>query len=189
MKKFIMLVVLAVGMVTPASSQTIFVGLRDNHYARVGLEEKHGFGAMLEHTAFSTKFKLQSVNVRLGYSHAWTRLKVDAGLYGGTQYRNGYKRAGVVGGMTYSPLSWLKLKGAVMYNYDTFYKSDVCFSTAASLRLFKYACLETGYTDMPEFRQREKRVNCGLRFEEGIFGCILIFPFPWIIREITCVCW
>lgn len=167
MKKLIMIVILAAGMVSSASSQTIFVGLRDNHYVRVGFEEKHGFEAMVEHTVFSTKFKLQSVNVRLGYSHTWNRLEADADLYGGIQYKNDYKRLGAVGSLTYIPLSCLKLKGAVMYNYDTFYKSDVCFSVAASLRFFKSACLETEYTDMPEFRQCEKRVNCGLRFEGG----------------------
>lgn len=127
MKKIFTTAILIMCMVVSVSSQTIFVGLRDNHYVRVGFEEKHGFEAMFEHTVFLTKFKLQSVSVRLGYSHEWLRLKVDAGLHGGTQYRNNYKRAGVVGGLTYSPLSWLKLKGAVMYNYDTFYKSDVCF--------------------------------------------------------------
>lgn len=144
-------------------SQSILLGVRDNQFAQIGYTQR-GWSLMLEQTFFVSKFSNQSLNGYLQYQGKASRLAYSCNIYMGMHYNNLYKSCGCLCELGFPLLPWLDINGGIRPHYDTSYGYETAFMGGIKLKLHKDVGAVLKYTNYPEYRLCEDRINAGLIF-------------------------
>ena len=147
----------------PVRSQSILLGVRDNQFAQIGYAQR-GWSLMIEQSVFVSKFSNQSVNGYLQYQDKVSRWTYSCSAYAGMHYGNMYKSCGCICELGFPLLSWLDINGGVRPHYDTDYGYETAFMGGIRLKLHQDIRATLEYTNYPEYRLCEDRVNAGFVF-------------------------
>ncbi len=164
MKKCVLFVVLSFVMSLTSLAQ-FGVGLRDTRYVNVNYTFKNRMGIELEHSVFSEKFKYQHVRLSGFYSLPVKNFEFQVKPYFGTLYCGDYYDLGAFVNARYRVLKPLVLCGTFNPHYDSGFEYKTCFMLGAECNVYKDLSVVAQYTTIPEYRQSEKRIRGGLKFD------------------------
>lgn len=165
MKRLLMTLVIAMA-VLPAIAQ-ISVGIRNNRFVNVAFLYKEHYSVKLEQSVFSESLGLQYLRGYAGYQTTISHVDLKGSAYFGCTYNRMYYSAGISADVRYSPVKVLLIDARIMPHYDSGFGYTTCYYGGAGCRLTRNIDILAGYTNIPEYRMPEKRLNVGFDFHVG----------------------
>lgn len=154
------------------------IGLRDTRYVNVNYTFARYFNLELEHSVYAEKFKCQHIRFAAAYTRDVSNWRFQAKPYFGTLYNGNYYDLGALATVQYRPIERLALEGTLNPHYDSGLKYKTCFRVGATCQVYKALSLVAQYSTIPEYRESEKRVRAGLRFDVDHLWVMPLLSIP-----------
>ena len=165
MKKLIMLLaVLAMGL---GASAQLSVGVRESHYVNVSYRFMHNWGVKLEQSVYGEKVGYQYFRLYASYTQSLGFISLKAQPYFGMTYNNSYSNGGIVLGASLNACKLLDVDAAVIPHRDSGMGYTTCYYGGLALNFGSGLSITAAYTNRPEYREPEKRLRGGFRFNVG----------------------
>lgn len=186
MKKHLLFLFLFIGLYCKLYAQ-LNIGLRDSKYANLSYLIKNRYSIGLEHSIFSAKIKTQYIRGVISYSHPITSNAFIKGeVYYGTPYNGAFYNLGTKISIYLPIASFMNVDTAINSHYDSYYHYKTFYRVGVSCKLNSEIDILTFYSTIPEYRQKENRLNGGLNFHIKnlrVTPC-LSFPLDGPIKSI-----
>lgn len=165
MKRILIAVLTAAMACTAAVAQRVELGLRDTRFIYAKWNITNHFNIGLEHSVYSEKFKLQHIRLAAAYHTAIKNFNIECMPYFGTVYNGDYYDLGALLTAGYRIAGRVTLEASVNPHYDSGLEYKTCWRAGATCRIWRELSAVAQYSTIPEYRQSEKRVRLGLRFD------------------------
>lgn len=165
MKRLLIAVLTAFISCAAVAAGRVELGLRDTRFIYATWNINHHFNIGLEHSVYSEKFKLQHIRIAAAYRTSIKDFSIECKPYFGTVYNGDYYDLGAQITAGYRIAGRLTLEATVNPHYDSGYEYKTCWRAGATCRIWRELSAVAQYSTVPEYRQSEKRVRVGLRFD------------------------
>lgn len=142
----------------------ISVGLRNNRFVNVALLYKDSYSIKLEQSIFSENLGLQYMRGYVSYQTTISSVALKGAAYFGATFNRLYYSTGVSVDVRFRPKDRLFIDGRLNPHYDSGYGYTTCYYSGLGVGLNDHIDLFAAYTNTPEFRMPEKRLNIGVDF-------------------------
>lgn len=139
----------------------ISVGSRSNRFIYVTFMYKDHYNVRLEQSLFSEKFGLQYIRGYVGYNTSVGVLGFKGTAYFGSTFNRFYYSTGASAEVRIRPHRLLIIDGKFNPHYDSGFRYATCYYGGAGVCITKQIDILVGYTNIPEYRMPEKRLNMG----------------------------
>ena len=148
------------------SNIDVFLGMRNNRYAFLGVDWNKRFGMAVENSVLVQKVGLQYVRVAPFYHRELPYgLDVSYAIYAGSRYDREFYDFGSRLGATFKVHPrFLLLDGVFQPFYDSDMGRNVGYLFEIKSFLLPEVALFANYKNLPEYRALERRVSVGLLF-------------------------
>ena len=173
------IILLAMFVICLQSEAQLSIGFRDNRYIYGEYEIKDRFSVKLEHSVYSEKIECQYLRGYFGYGGSiGTQFDYELAPYFGTVYNGKYYSGGVMVGVNYCMLKWLKISAMLNPHYDSGYKYTTCYMSGLSINVWKELFLVGKISNIPEYRLAEDRLYLGLSVDMGRLSVSPMLSIP-----------
>ena len=169
MKKIVLfLLFLLLGGAHADEGLAYFLGMRNNHYAFVGVQYASKYGLAVENSVFTQGVEKQYVRIipmylwELGYG-----ISGAYSVYGGIRYDQDYYDLGARLDLSWQKYRYFQLVGVLSPFYDSFLKNRVGYQAYIQSFLGQEVALFAGIKNLPDFRDVERRYIGGLVIKTG----------------------
>ena len=190
MRRFFILTILVLTVLTKADAQRLEIGLRDNQYAHIGYRANVGWIAGVEQSLLNVKVKEQSGRLFAGYTYGAEKWTIGGAAYYGTEYSGDWQAYGVLAGGAFD---WgiVRAEGRINPHNDTGLDFELCYQGEVGVTVWKkneQACRErvelcASYGNIPEYRMAVKQLRLGMRFTSGNLQVCPMISIPDIDKE------
>lgn len=164
MKKQLLLLLILSGFCCNLLAQ-FNIGLRDSKYANISYLLKDRYSIGVEHSIFSAKIGTQYLRGIFSYCHpiaANTFVKGE--IYYGTPYNRTFYNLGTKISAKTPIAGPVSIYATINPHYDSYFHYETFYKVGASCRLNSEIDFLAFYSTIPEYRQKEERLNAGLNF-------------------------
>jgi len=148
------------------NDNSIIAGLKNNRYGILNYQFNR-WDIGLKHSIFSGEFKYQYFQFNAGYTFALKKYASFhvTGHYGNTYTGDYYNTDVNISGIFY--IKRLSLFFEFQPTYDSSFDYFTCYSIGTGYKITKEVDFKIRYDDIPEFREKEKRIKVGFCFYSG----------------------
>lgn len=143
----------------------IGIGLRDSKFAHISYSFKNHYSIKIEHSIFSGKIETQYIRGIFSSNYLITdKIHFMGEVYYGTPYNITYYNCGGKLSANLLVTDRISIYATVNPHYDSYFHYITCYKIGSFYKLNSELDIFTCYSTIPEFRQKEKRLNGGLSF-------------------------
>lgn len=159
-------ILLAAAIITTsfAAHAQIGLGLRDSRYVNINYRYRNCWTAKFEQSVYSEKMGYQYFRIYAGYERTIGMFKVKAEPYFGMTYNNSYSNEGIAIGASVTPLKWLAIEAEIIPHHDSGMGYTTCYNAGVEFKCTQQIAVTAALTNRPEYREAERRIRCGLKF-------------------------
>ncbi|MDE5848626.1 MAG: hypothetical protein K2H38_00600 [Muribaculaceae bacterium] len=154
----------AIAIVALSSFAQISIGIRSNRFVNISYLYKDHYFARLEQSVFSEKPGLQYMRGYAGYETHISAFDLKGTAYFGSTFNRLYYSTGASVEARIRPIPFLIVDGRFNPHYDSGFGYTSCYYGGLGACITKHIDILVGYTNIPEYRMPEKRLNMGFDF-------------------------
>ena len=140
------------------------VGIRNNRFLNVGFIYKDHYSVKLEQSVFSESLGLQYMRGYAAYQTAVKDFILKGSAYFGATFNRLYYSTGFSADVRYRPHRLIIVDGRLNPHYDSGEGYTTCYYGGIGCGLSTTIDFLLGFTNIPEYRMPEKRLNIGFDF-------------------------
>ena len=162
MRRF--LTILTISIMSVQAFAQISVGIRNNRFINIQFLYKDHYSVKLEQSVFAESFGLQYMRGYAAYRTSIKNFDLKGSAYFGATFNRLYYSTGFYADIRYRPIRLLIFDGRLNPHYDSGYGYTTCYYGGLGFRMTKNIDILLGYTNIPEYRMPEERMNLGFDF-------------------------
>lgn len=172
------------------ANKSISVGVENNKYIIADyVYDKFDIG--IKHSVFSESFKNQYFQFNLGYTQSIGKYcQLSATPSFGSVYNGDYYiLKGTITGKVFAHKR-VTFLADLQPHYDSGLSYSTYYRFGTLINVFKEVSLKLAYTDIPEYRMPEKRINAGVLFRSGNLSILpeLSIPVNENVHKVRLLC-
>jgi len=166
-KKILLLLLLAIPVFAQMDSTSIVAGMRNNRYAFAGVQTRYNVGFVIENSVLTQSAKLQYARLAAYYLAEFPfDISTGYAFYAGMRYDKDFYDLGARAFALWKVHPrWFQLNAAMQPFYDSDYGSHIGYLAGFRTFVLPEVALFANFKNIPEYRDVERRVECGLMFE------------------------
>lgn len=158
------LTILTIAIIAFQACAQISVGIRNNRFIDVSYLYKDHYSLKIEQSIFAESFGLQYMRGYAAYQTTLGCFDIKGSAYFGSTFNRLYYSTGASIDVRYRPLRIFFVDGQFNPHYDSGDGYTTCYYGGLGCGLSKNIDVFIGYTNVPEYRMPEKRLNFGFDF-------------------------
>lgn len=163
MRRLFVILLVSIGISLYSTAQ-ISVGIRDNRFVNVAFLYKKHYSVKLEQSIFAESIGLQYMRGYLGYQFNPGLFDIKGNLYFGSSFNRMYFSTGMSADIRFRLHKIFFINGCINPHYDSGYGYRTCYYGGIGFRISKNIDLLAAYSNIPEYRVPEERLNLGFDF-------------------------
>lgn len=161
MRRILIIAIIATAF--QASAQ-LSVGIRNNRFLNVAYLYKEHYSARLEQSVFSESLGLQYMRGYAGYQTEVGIFRIKGTAYFGATFNRMYYSTGALAEVRCVPYGRMIIDAKLNPHYDSGYGYTTCYYGGIGAVLSDNIDIIAGFTNIPEYRMPERRLNVGFDF-------------------------
>lgn len=142
----------------------ISVGIRNNRFVNVSFLYHEHYSIELEQSVFSESIGLQYLRGYVGYQTILGYFQLKGSAYFGSTYNRLYYSTGASADVRFRPLQLIFVDASLIPHYDSGFGYTTCYCGGIGCGISKQLDFLVSFTNKPEYRMPEKRLNLSFDF-------------------------